>query len=94
MADPTGGGDPQPVYTERVVMLARKLLRNAAENGLEPGDIDAACKIAQRTLEDSEARTNDPATTDPESEDVIRRTSSETSTSGDTQSRRSYQRPE
>lgn len=91
MADATGGGEPQPVYEERVVMLAKKLLRSASENGLEPGDIESACKVAQRMLEDSEARTNDPATTDPESDEVIRRTSAETSTSGDTQSRRSYQ---
>lgn len=91
MGDATGGGDVQPVYEERVVTLARKLLRSPSENGLEPGDIDAACKVAQRMLEDSEARTNDPSTTDPESDGVIRRTSSETSTSGDTQSRRSYQ---
>lgn len=93
MADATGGGDVQPVYDERVVLLARKLLRNPTEIGIEPGDLDAACKVAQRMLEDSEERTNDPATTDHESDEVIRRTSSETSTSGDTQSRRSYQSP-
>lgn len=68
--------------------MAKKLLRNASENGLDPGDLDAARRQARRILEDSEARTNDPATTDPEHEDVIRRSSSETASSGDTQTRR------
>lgn len=84
-------GGTQPVYEERVVMLARKLLRNASENGLDPSDLDAACAMAQRMLEDSEERTHDPATIDPEGGDVIRRTSSETSSSGDTTSRRTYE---
>jgi hypothetical protein len=91
MGAATDGNQPQPVYEERVVMLARKLLRNASENGLDPNDLEAACSMAQRMLEDSEARTNDPATLDPEHQDVIRRTSSETSSSGETTSRRTYQ---
>lgn len=85
------GSGGQPAYEERVVTLARKLLRSASENGLDPNDIDAACKVAKRMLEDSDERLNDPATTDHELDEVIRRTSSETSTSGDTQSRRLYQ---
>ena len=35
-------------------------------------------------LEESEARTYDPAAHDPETEDVIRRSSSETASIGDT----------
>lgn len=88
MADATGGGTPEEAPDENIESLARKLLRNADENGLEPGDIESARRVARRMLEDSEARVNDPATTDPEHEDVIRRTSSETSASGDSLSPR------
>jgi hypothetical protein len=90
MADTTGGGDAeqQDPQAERVEALARKLLRNAGENGLDPGDIDAARRSARRMLEDSDARVNDPAARDPEHDGVIRRSSSETASSGDTQSRR------
>lgn len=90
MADTTGGGTPraEAPHGERVEALAKKLLRSASENGLDPGDIAAARRAALRILEDSVARTNDPATTDPEHQDVIRRSSGETASSGDTQSRR------
>lgn len=88
MADTTGGATPDPAYDERVEQMAKKLLRNAAESGLEPGDLEGARRQARRILEDSEARTNDPATMDPEHQDVIRRSSSETASSGDTQTRR------
>lgn len=89
MADETGGGVPTPAYDDRVEALAQKLLRNAAENGLTPGDLEGARRMAQASLEDSEARTLDPATTDPESDEVIRRTSGETSSVGDTVVKRS-----
>ena len=91
MADATGGGQPEEALDENVESLARKLLRNADENGLAPDDIESARRVARRMLEDSEARTNDPATTDPELDDVIRRTSSETSSSGDSLSPRTNQ---
>jgi hypothetical protein len=42
------------------------------------GDHEAATKAARRLLEESEARTFDPAVTDPEEEGVIRRSSEET----------------
>ena len=87
MADPTGGGDPIPQFDEdRVEALAKKLLRS--ESHLD--DLDSARRAARRMLEDSDARTFDPATTDPELDEVIRRTSSETSSSGDTTARRSH----
>jgi hypothetical protein len=90
MADEVGGGSPVGAHDENIEALALKLLRNPTENGLEPGDTEAARRAARRMLEDSEARTNDPATTDPEHDGVIRRTSSETSSSGDTTSRRAH----
>ncbi|MGH2753534.1 MAG: hypothetical protein ACRDLB_03805 [Actinomycetota bacterium] len=90
MADATGGGSPGRTHDERVDALALKLLRSPGENGLDPGDIDAARRAARRMLEDSEARTHDPATTDPEHDGVIRRTSSETSSSGETSHRRAH----
>ncbi len=88
MADATGGGTPTDPAEGRIEALALKLLRSPDENGLEAGDIDSARLIARRRLEDSEARTNDPATTDPEHEDAIRRTSGETSAIGDTITKR------
>lgn len=84
MADETGGGVPSEATDERIEALAQKLLRNASENGLTPGDLEGARRMAQASLEDSEARTLDPATMDPESDGVIRRTSGETSSVGDT----------
>ncbi|MFP5298762.1 MAG: hypothetical protein ACLGHL_07235 [Actinomycetota bacterium] len=89
MADKTGGGVAGDPIDERVEALAHKLLRNASENGLDPGDLAGARRMAFRSLEDSEARTLDPATMDPESDEVIRRTSGETSSIGDTVVRRS-----
>ena len=93
MADETGGGDPEgaisdPALAQRVEALAKKLLRSGDENGLAAGDIEGARRAARRMLEDSEARTNDPATRDPEHDGVIRRTSSETASSGETGGRR------
>jgi hypothetical protein len=42
------------------------------------GDHEAATKAARHLLEESEARTFDPAVIDPEEEGVIRRSSEET----------------
>lgn len=89
MADATGGGTPAEPLDQRIEALAAKLLRSSSENGLDPGDVEGARVMARRFLEDSEARTSDPATTDPELDEVIRRTSGETSSSGDTTTRRS-----
>jgi hypothetical protein len=63
---------------DRVERLAQKLLRAG-----EADDIEAARRAARRQLEDSEERTFDPAAHDHEHEDVIRRTSSETASTGD-----------
>jgi hypothetical protein len=69
------------VADDKVEKLAQKLLRD--RDPAAP-DIEAARKAARRMLEDSEERTFDPAAHDHESEDVIRRSSSETAATGDT----------
>jgi hypothetical protein len=69
------------VADDKVEKLAQKLLRD--RDPAAP-DIDAARRAARRMLEDSEERTFDPAAHDHESEDVIRRSSSETAATGDT----------
>ncbi len=77
------GADPEPIAIspERVEALAQKILREP-ERGVT--DIEAARTAARRMLEESEARTYDPAAHDHESDDVIRRSSSETASIGDT----------
>ena len=77
------GADPGQidVSEERVQALAKKIL-NEPERGLE--DLESALVAARRMLEESEARTFDPAAHDHETEDVIRRSSSETAAIGDT----------
>ena len=77
------GADPREieVSAERVEALAKKIL-NEPERGLE--DMESALVAARRMLQESEARTYDPAAHDHESEDVIRRSSSETAAIGDT----------
>jgi hypothetical protein len=69
------------VSEERVEALAKKLMHDT-ERDLP--DIEAARKAARRMLEESEARTFDPAAHDHEDEDVIRRSSGETAAIGDT----------
>jgi hypothetical protein len=69
------------VADDKVERLAQKLLRD--RDPAAP-DIEAARRAARRMLEDSEERTFDPAAHDHESEDVIRRSSSETAATGDT----------
>ena len=77
------GADPREieVSAERVEALAQKILREP-ERGVT--DIEAARVAARRMLQESEARTYDPAAHDHESDDVIRRSSSETASIGDT----------
>jgi hypothetical protein len=69
------------VADDKVEKLAQKLLRD--RDPAAP-DIESARRAARRMLEDSEERTFDPAAHDHESEDVIRRSSSETAATGDT----------
>jgi hypothetical protein len=75
------GGDVSDISDERVEKLAQKLLR--AGDPAAP-DIDAARRSARRMLEDSEERTFDPAAHDHEADGVIRRSSSETASTGET----------
>lgn len=63
---------------DRIETLAAKLLREG-----EAGDMESARAMATRRLEDSDARTEDPAVHDHEHDGVIRRTSSETAAVGD-----------
>ncbi|MEA2451709.1 MAG: hypothetical protein QOG04_419 [Actinomycetota bacterium] len=81
MADHGADPDQIDVSDERVEALAKKIL-NEPERGLD--DIESARVAARRMLEESEARTFDPAAHDPETEGVIRRSSSETAAIGDT----------
>jgi hypothetical protein len=66
---------------DKIESLANKLMRSG-EHDLP--DIDAARRAARRMLEESEARTYDPAVHDPEDDDVIRRSSGETAATGET----------
>ena len=61
---------------ERVQDRARELLTGREGHGIEKPE--SAEVAAERILEDSEARTFDPATVDPEHDGVPRRTSEET----------------
>lgn len=63
---------------DRIERLARKLVREGTVD-----DLDSGRRAAARMLEDSEARTFDPAAHDPEHDGAIRRTSSETATRGE-----------
>ncbi|MDQ3752923.1 MAG: hypothetical protein M3333_08545 [Actinomycetota bacterium] len=69
----TPGGD-------RVERLARTLLISTDEDAEAITDIETARRVAAARLGDSEARTFDPAVTDPGNSGVIRRTSEETTT--------------
>ncbi|MGH2820341.1 MAG: hypothetical protein ACRDJ5_06790, partial [Actinomycetota bacterium] len=59
---------------EHVEERAQELL-HGGEEGSAPvaEDEDSARRAAERMLEDSEARTHDPAARDPEDDSVIRR---------------------
>jgi hypothetical protein len=63
---------------DRVAARARELEHGGeGHEGLD-GDPESSKRASKHILEESEARTQDPATTDPESDDVIRRSSDET----------------
>lgn len=64
----------EPLSADHIETLAQKLLAEP-QNGVD--DIEAARVAARRSLEDSERRTFDPATLDPERDTVIRRDSEE-----------------
>ena len=86
-SDPNADYEPKPLdpgLEEKVERLAQKLLRGGDENGFAADDIDGARRAARRMLEDSEARTEQATELDPDDDDVIRRSSSETAAIGDT----------
>jgi hypothetical protein len=70
-------------YDEKVESLAQKLLHGGVENGLAAGDIESARRVARRMLEESQARTEQASTLEPDDDDVIRRSSGETASVGE-----------
>ncbi|MBA2726112.1 MAG: hypothetical protein H0U53_09000 [Actinobacteria bacterium] len=83
MADATGSGKPRSIDEERAKAAAAKLVGGGTESSEAAQDEDTARIMARRVLEDSDARTHDPATVDPENDDVIRRGSEESAATGD-----------
>jgi hypothetical protein len=86
----TQPGNPPPVplpdndaYDTKVESLAQKLLHGGVENGLAAGDIESARRVARRMLEESQARTEQASMIEPDDEDVIRRSSGETASVGE-----------
>lgn len=74
-----------PAFDEKVERLAQKLLRESDGNpGAGQEALQAARRTARRMLEDSEARTAEAYDLEPDDDHVIRRSSSETATSGET----------
>lgn len=69
-------------FEEKIERLAKKLLHGG--DGNDVTDIEAARRAARRMIEESEARTLQASDLDPDDPDVIRRSSSETASSGDT----------
>lgn len=89
-SDPNADYEPKPLdpaFAEKVEKLAQKLMRGGDGNAAGAKDIEAARGIARRMLEDSEARTAQATELDPDDDDVIRRSSSETAATGETSSR-------
>ncbi len=85
-SDPNADYEPKPLdpsFEEKVERLAHKLMRGGDGNDM-PESIEAARRTARRMLEDSEARTSQAADLDPDDDDVIRRSSSESAAVGDT----------
>ncbi|MDP9067275.1 MAG: hypothetical protein M3N53_02865 [Actinomycetota bacterium] len=69
----------------KIEKLAQKLLRESDDNGqATDGSLEAARRAARRILEDSEARVAEGYDLEPDDDHVIRRSSAETATSGDT----------
>jgi hypothetical protein len=72
----SGGQEPSE---DHVTERARELVEGGSESAPPvAGDEETAARAARRILEDSEARTADPATIDPHDDGVIRRSSEET----------------
>lgn len=89
-SDPNADYEPKPLdgaFAEKVERLAQKLLRGGDGNDTAALDIESARKTARRMLEDSEARTAQAMHLDPDDDDVIRRSSSETAATGESSSR-------
>jgi hypothetical protein len=85
-SDPDGDYEPKPLdpaFEEKVERLAHKLLRGGDGNDSGANDLDSARRQARRMLEDSEARTAQATDLDPDDDDVIRRTSTETAATGE-----------
>lgn len=75
----------EAAYADKIERLAQKLLRESDDNhAASGGDLEAARRTARRMLEDSEARMAEGRDLEPDDDHVIRRSSSETATSGDT----------
>lgn len=70
-------------FDEKVERLAQKLLHGGTGNDGSATDIETARKTARRILEDSEARTEQAVDLDPEDDEVIRRSSTETAAVGE-----------
>ncbi|MDQ3985292.1 MAG: hypothetical protein M3280_02185 [Actinomycetota bacterium] len=68
-------------FRKRVDERAKEILNAREEAGkVAEGDEEKAHKAAETMLEESEERTFDPATADPDKDTVIRRSSDETTT--------------
>ncbi len=92
MSDEAGGNRdklrPDKVgapHEDRIKQRAHKLAHGGEGVADLEEDPKKAERAAQRILEESEARTFDPATVDPDHDGVIRRPSSETASRGDRQ---------
>ena len=86
-SDPNADYEPKPLdpaFEEKVDRLAQKLLRGGDGNDKAGFDLESARRSARRMLEDSEARTEQATELDPDDDDVIRRSSSETASTGET----------
>lgn len=69
-----------PGADDRIERLARKLLISTDEDAAAITDMQTARRAAAARLQASEARTFDPAVSDPGDPGVIRRSSQETTT--------------
>jgi|AntDryMetagUQ889_1029465.scaffolds.fasta_scaffold40183_2 hypothetical protein len=69
-----------PGADDRIERLARSLLSSNDDEAAAIVDMETARRAAAARLADSEARTFDPAVTEPGNSGVIRRSSEETAT--------------